>query len=159
MAFRGVLTVYEWAPSLQRHLAADKILGLGVPELAEVCGHTHATLDHISKMTLAKLGKPELSSLSLDERVPLYAGWLTQQRNGIGWTVLELLYYVLYGGEDKDIWERLYTAARDEKYSLPHYGLNSMAELVGWVRPQVVPPRNGRTNKSLRALGHDVSVY
>jgi hypothetical protein len=124
-----------------------------------VCGHTHATLDHISKISLSTLGRPEIKSMPLAERVPLYASWLAQQHNGMGWTIFELLNFVLYGGEDKDIADRLYTAARDEMYTLPHYGLNSMAELIGWVRPEVVPPRNGRTSKSLKALGYEVDVY
>jgi hypothetical protein len=57
------------------------------------------------------------------------------------------------------MWERLYTAARDPNYALPHYGLNSIAELAGWARPEVAPPRNGRTSKALRALGYDVRIY
>lgn len=152
-------TIYEWAPSLQYHLAGDRILGLGGVEFAEVCGHTHATLDHISKMQLARMGRPDLKTLELEKRVPVFAEWLLKQRNAKGWSVLQLINYVLYGGNDADIWERLYTAARNADYALPHYGLNSMAELVGWVRPEVVPPRNGRTSKSLRSLGYDVELY
>lgn len=46
-----------------------------------------------------------------------------------------------------------------KKYFLPHYGLNSIAEVIGWAQPEIAPPRNGRTSKALRALGYDVRVY
>ena len=55
--------------------------------------------------------------------------------------------------------ERLYKAGRTSEYGISHYGLNSIAELVGWARPEVAPPRNGRTSKALRALGYDVRIY
>ncbi len=37
-------------------------------------------------------------------------------------------------------------------------GISSIAEVVGWARPEDTPPRNGRTNKALRALGYPVKV-
>lgn len=57
------------------------------------------------------------------------------------------------------IWQRLYHAGRDSEYGISRYGLNSFAEVVGWARPEVVPPRNGRTSKALRALGFSVKIY
>ena len=152
-------TIYEWAPTLMAHLSKEKILSITTEEFAEVCHFTHATQDHISKMSLATMGLHEISSLPLKDRTPIYAKWLLKQHNKLGWNVLRLIEFVLYGGEDSGLPHRLYLAARDSKHRLPHYGLNSMAELSGWVRPKVVPPRNGRTSKSLRALGYDVSVY
>ena len=153
------LTFYVNAPSIKNKLSKEKILTLSNQELADVCEKTHATRDHVIKMDLATLGRPDLTTLSRDERIPLYADWLMKQRNGKGWNVLELLNYVLYGGKQDELWERLYKASRDKEYTLPHYGLNSIAELVGWARPEVAPPRNGRTSKALRALGFDVRIY
>lgn len=72
---------------------------------------------------------------------------------------MQLLHYVLYGGKDSEISERLYDAAKEPKYRIRRYGLNSIAEVVGWALPGVVPPRNGRTSKALRALGYPVKVY
>jgi hypothetical protein len=147
------------APTIRRLLSRENILTLTVDELAKVCGNTHATKEHITKMELSTLGRPELKTLSQAERIPLYANWLMGQRNARGESVLELLNYVLYGGKDDEVWERLFTASRDPQYTIPHYGLNSMAELVGWARPEIAPPRNGRTSKALRALGYDVKIY
>lgn len=72
---------------------------------------------------------------------------------------MQLLDYVLYGGKDDGLWERLYSAAFEEEYKFQHYGLNSIAELIGWARPEVAPPRNGRTSKALKALGFYVKIY
>lgn len=147
------------APCIRKYLAKEKILTLTEQAFAEVCKCTHATRDHVIKMELATFGRYDLTYLSRDERLPLYASWLLKQRNGKGWNALQLLNYVLYGGKEDDLWERLYTATHEREYTLPHYGLNSIAELVGWARPEVTPPRNGRTSKALRALGFDVKIY
>lgn len=150
---------YANAPFIREMLSRQKILHLTEQEFAGICSRTHATRDHVIKMDLATLGRPGLKTLSRDERLPLYASWLLKQRNAKGWSVLELLNYVLYGGDNGELWERLYTAAREPDYVLPHYGLNSIAELIGWARPEVSPPRNGRTSKALKALGYDVRIY
>lgn len=150
---------YESAPYIRDHLVKNKILSLTEDEFTNICSYTHATKDHVIKMKLSTLGRPDLTTLGRDERFVLFGKWLLKQRNKKGWSVLELLNYVLYGGRDDDLWERLYTATRDSDYSLPHYGLNSIAELVGWARPEVAPPRNGRTSKALRAFGYDVHIY
>ncbi|WP_256343853.1 MULTISPECIES: hypothetical protein [unclassified Pseudomonas] len=92
-------------------------------------------------------------------RVKLFASLIMSERNSKGWDIRKLLHYVLYEGASSTIWERLYHAGRDPNYTIPRYGLNSIAEVVGWARPEVVPPRNGRTSKALRALGFDVKVY
>ena len=34
----------------------------------------------------------------------------------------------------------------------------TLGEIVGWANPDLFPPRNMRTSKSLRALGYDVKV-
>lgn len=147
------------APLIKEKLARDKVIHLSPDEFTDVCSKVHATREHVIKMDLVTLGRPDLTYLSQPERFPLYANWLLKQRNSKGWSVLELLEFVLYGGKDDDLWERLYAGARDPSYSLPHYGLNTLAEVVGWARPEVAPPRNGRTSKALRALGYDVRVY
>lgn len=152
-------TFYVNAPIIRKNLSKENILNLSELQLADVCEKTHATRDHVIKMKLTTLGRPDLATLSREERIPLYAAWLLKQRNRKGWNVLQLLNFVLYGGKEDELWERLYTSTQEQEYSLPHYGLNSVAELVGWARPEVAPPRNGRTSKALRALGYDVRVY
>ena len=153
------VTFYKNAPLIKQHLSSDTILSLSDKEFSEVYAATHATKDHIIKMDLGTLGRPDLTTMSRDERIPLFASWLLKQRNKKGWSVLQLLDYVFSGGRNSDLWNRLYTATKDPDYLLPHYGLNSIAELVGWALPEIAPPRNGRTSKALKALGFDVKIY
>jgi hypothetical protein len=153
------ITFYEGAPIVQQLLAKDKVLTLTTKEFETLCGKTHATMDHVIKVPMSVLGRPEVQSMNRAGRLELFAPVIMAERNKKGWDVRQLLHYVLYEGADKDIWERLYHAGRDRDYSIARYGLNSIAEVVGWARPEVVPPRNGRTSKALRALGFDVKVY
>ncbi|VVN45711.1 hypothetical protein [Pseudomonas fluorescens] len=151
--------LYDSAPTVRALLAQDKVMGLTCEEFATLCRNTHATMDHIIKVPLTVLGRPELNTLDRDSRVDPFAELILRQRNRKGWDVRQLLHYVLYGGPNEEIWGRLYHAGRDSEYGISRYGLNSFAELVGWARPEVVPPRNGRTSKALRALGFSVKIY
>lgn len=151
--------LYESAPLVRALLAQEKVLELSNEEFATLCRNTHATMEHIIKVPTSELGFPELKSLGKESRVQPFADLILRQRNHKGWDVRRLLHYVLYEGPDTEIWLRLYHAGRDWEYSIPRYGLNSLAEVVGWARPEVVPPRNGRTSKALRALGYSVTVY
>lgn len=152
-------TFFRTAPLLKSHLSREKILTLSEIELEEVCEATHATRDHVIKIKLSTLGRPGIKSLSREERLSLFAKWLINQVNPQGWNVLELLNFVLYGGSDDEVLDRLYSAGRDRDFLIPHYGLNSIAEAIGWARPEIISPRNGRTSKALRAFGYDVKVY
>lgn len=151
--------LYESAPAVRELLARDRVLELSSEEFAVLCRNTHATMEHIIKVPTAELGFPELKTLDRESRVRPFAELILRQRNRKGWDVRKLLHHVLYEGQDNEIWLRLYHAGRDWEYSIPRYGLNSLAEVIGWARPEVVPPRNGRTSKALRALGYDVKVY
>lgn len=151
--------LYERAPVLRKLLQKDRVLSLTASEFEQICGNTHATVDHISKIPTTALGRPDLASIKLDERIALFAPLLFEKRNRKGWGVQRLLHYVLDGGDARDTWERLYHAGCDPEYRIPRYGLNSLAEVIGWARPEVMPPRNGRTSKALQALGFPVSVY
>jgi hypothetical protein len=53
---------------------------------------------------------------------------------------------------------RLWNAIRSDDWAIPHIGLSSLGEIVGWARPDEFPPRNMRTSKGLRALGYNVRI-
>jgi len=147
------------APAICKAFAKDKILNLNVDEFCTVLSSTHATRDHVIKLSTAKLGRPDVKSLTRGERLPLLADMLYQKQNKKGQSILELMYYVLYGGKADLMWERIYEAGKLPDYQFGHYGINSIAEVVGWALPEITPPINGRTNKALRALGYPVNVY
>lgn len=153
------LSLYTYAPHIQKSLAKENVLSLSLENFAKVCEYTHATKDHLVKMELSVFGISDVKHLSREERIPIYAEWLMKQRNKKGMNILELINFVLYGGKNEELWARLYQAYRDPELYIPHYGLNSMAEVTGWARPNISPPRNGRTSKALRALGYDVKIY
>lgn len=153
------VNLYENAPLIQRLCQPDKLLKLKEEELAELFSRTHATLDHLIKIPCATLGRPDLDTMSRSERILPFTRLVSHEQNRKGWDVRKLLHYVLHEGPNNLVWERLYNAGRNPEYTLPRYGLNSIAEVVGWARPEVAPPRNGRTSKALRALGFDVKIY
>jgi len=152
-------TFYESAPYIQKMLSKDHILDLTQGEFQKICVYTHATKDHVAKIPLRRMGVDSQASMSLDERIKIYSKWLWEIHNQVKMNVAGILNYVLYTGNSNLIWQRLFEVTNDEKYFIPHYGLNSIAEVIGWAQPEIIPPRNGRTSKALRALGYNVRVY
>lgn len=147
-----------YAPYIREHLSKNNIGSLTEDKLYQIFAYTHATMDHVIKMSAETFGYSAKTSLNKEERAVLFTKWIMGQTNQKGMTIAELLNYVLYGGKPSLIWERIYLAGKDEEYKFQHYGINSIAEVVGWARPEDTPPRNGRTNKALRALGYPVRV-
>lgn len=147
-----------YAPYIRDHLSKNNIVLLTEDNLHKIFSYTHATMDHVIKMSAETFGYSAKTSLNKEERAALFTKWIMGQNNQKGMTIAELLNYVLYGGKPTLMWERIYQAGKDDEYKFQHYGINSIAEVVGWARPDDTPPRNGRTNKALRALGYPVRV-
>ncbi|HAV2274322.1 TPA: phosphatidylserine/phosphatidylglycerophosphate/cardiolipin synthase family protein, partial [Enterobacter cloacae] len=147
-----------YAPYIREHFSKNNIGSLTEDKLYQIFAYTHATMDHVIKMSAETFGYSAKTSLNKEERAVLFTKWIMGQTNQKGMTIAELLNYVLYGGKPSLMWERIYLAGKDEEYKFQHYGINSIAEVVGWARPEDTPPRNGRTNKALRALGYPVRV-
>ncbi|HIH5610687.1 TPA: hypothetical protein ACYSHF_004770 [Escherichia coli] len=67
-----------------------------------------------------------------------------------------LLNYVVWG--NGSVSARLWNAIRSDDWAIPHIGLSSLGEIVGWARPDEFPPRNMQTSKGLWALGYNVRI-
>ena len=67
--------------------------------------------------------------------------------------------YVLYGGSDDELPNRIWNATKDPALRISHIGLSAFGEITGWAIPEKYPPRNRRTSKALRSLGFDVRVH
>lgn len=147
-----------YAPYIRENLSKNNIGSLTEDKLYQIFSYTHATMDHVIKMSAETFVQPATKSLNKEDRAVLFTKWIMGKTNQKGMTIAELLNYVLYGGTPSFMWERIYQAGKDEQYKFQHYGINSIAEVVGWARPDDTPPRNGRTNKALRALGYPVLV-
>lgn len=148
-------TIYEWSPKLRQLLARDRILKLDEAEFVDAISRVHAIRDHAVKQENEHLGLPD-SPQSGDDKVEKFGEWLWRQRSHDGKSVLELLNYVVWGSGS--VAGRLWNAIRSEQWAIPHIGLSSLGEVVGWARPDEFPPRNMRTSKGLRALGYNVRI-
>lgn len=153
------INLYDRAPVIRSLLNPDRVDSLNEEDLIEIIWANHSTKDHVSKLPASMLGLPGGTVAKLADRVERFAGWLNVQRNGGGQSFKELVGHVLYGGPRQELPVRLFEAQHDPALKIPHIGINQLAELAGWAQPDWFPPRNGRTSKSLRALGYDVKIY
>lgn len=149
----------ERAPTVRQILDQDYVRNMNLDDLERLLLSNHASRDHLIKLPASFLGLTTGESIPLEERVPLFGGWLLSCRNGRGQKFQELLHYILYEGKWQDTPRRLFEAQYDPQRKFQHIGINQLAEMVGWARPEHFPPRNGRTSKALRALGHNVRIY
>lgn len=147
------------APIIRTILAPENIQGISCADFEKVCHANHSTVDHVSRMPLAAIGLEQQPGAPLEERVEAFAKWIWEKRNSMGERITDLLAWVLDGGPPEELPARLFNAAQVEARRFPHFGTNQIAEITGWARPNICPPRNGRTSKALRALGYDVNVY
>jgi len=148
-------TIYEWSPRLRELLARERILNLTEEEFVDAISRVHAIRDHAIKQENEHLGLPDKPQAG-DDKVQKFGEWLWKQRSREGKTMLDLLNYVVWGSGH--VAERIWNAIRSDDWAIPHIGLSSLGEIVGWARPDEYPPRNMRTSKGLRALGYNVKI-
>ena len=150
----------ERLPFLREHLAKDRLLHLNEAEFANLCAHVHALHDHSLRVSWQSFGLTgPLPPMSGWERAQYLGRWLYQQRSGRGWSVLKTIHYVIHSEPLSEVPNRIFEACHDPALKIPHLGLSSLGEMAGWAHPDDFPPRNGRTSKSLRALGYNVRVH
>ena len=122
----------------KRLSSKNSILKLKDEEIEEIMHYTHASRTHFSRQ-----GKDVKEFIN--------------QTNDDGQRIHELWSYVLYGGEEEKLWERLFEVIKGKRKIL-HYGESSWFEVVGWARPEIVAPCNNITKNALYALGYPVKV-
>lgn len=153
------LHMHEWAPFVKRNLSREKIRTLEQDEFYETCLRIHALSDHANRIDWSDHNLYPKKGLDRKERVCFFVKWLLEQKNRNGDNVLELIYYVIHGGNDSNIAHRLFEASFEADYKIPHISVSTLGEMIGWALPDRFPPRNGRTSKALRALGYDVTIH
>jgi hypothetical protein len=94
-----------------------------------------------------------------EQRVGVFANYLFTQRSQDGSTPPQVIDFVIHGGPSAETPTRLFGASHAGPQKIPHLGLSALGEMVGWAMPNDFPPRNGRTNKALKALGFNVRIY
>lgn len=151
--------MHDWAPSTKALLAKDKILSLSVGEFTRVVYQVHAMREHATRLDNDVVNLPTAATYSREEKMDAFARWLYTEKSSAKKTVLETIYFVLYGGGIASLPERIWEATSNPEWKISHLGLSSLGEMVGWALPEQFPPRNSRTSKALRALGNNVDVY
>lgn len=149
-------TLYDWAPTLREALSEESILKLSRAEFEGVCRRVWSIQDHGRRVRNETLSLPAKDRYSMEEKTEALANYLFERRSSNGATVLKTLHHVLYGGSTDEVPLRLWDATGDRPWRIEHLGISALGEIVGWALPNRFPPRNNRTNKSLRSLGFDV---
>ena len=147
------------APSMRSRLSREAVATMDLPAFTEALRNVNAYRMHARQVKNTEFGLPKDHHESIDQRVDRLCAWLWAQRTASGHDVREVLEFVLWGNSPSDMEERLWLGVWSDDYSLDHFGRSSLGEAVGWARPDDYPPRNNRTNKALRALGHDVKLF
>lgn len=147
------------APIIRELLSKERLQNLTVSDFQQICKANHSTVDHVRRIPLKKLGLLAADMPSEEARVDAFALHIWSEKNQRDESISEILRYVLDGGSADLLPVRLYESARTEDRRISHIGINQLAEMAGWARPELTPPRNGRTSKGLRALGYNVKVY
>lgn len=150
---------HQRAPVIRDLLSKKHLPNLTLQDFQQVCLANHSTVDHVRRMPLEALGLSGAGDTSEKQRVAAFAQQLWATKNRRGESIADVLRYVLDGGPADAMPDRLFDAAKTPDRRIPHLGTNQLAEIAGWARPEICPPRNGRTSKGLKALGFDVSIY
>ncbi len=154
------IVITEWAPFLSQRLNKDDMMEIQLSDFVEICSKIHALRDHSLRVSHNTFGSPTpLPKMNSEERIQLLARWLYVQKSSLGRNVLDTIYYILWGGPVSETPNRIFEASSNDNWRIPHFGISTIGELVGWVMPDHFPPRNGRTSKALTALGYDVNIH
>lgn len=147
------------APRLQTMLTQKSVREMDAKAFARAMENVNAFRTHARQVRNKTFGLPPDHKEDMDKRANRLADWLSRQRTEAGRTVQEILEFVLYGTNPTDVERRLWFATHDPDWRIPHFGKSILGETIGWARPAEYPPRNNRTNKALRSLGHDVGLF
>jgi PLD-like domain len=153
------LFIREIAPGMQERLSKLAVQGMTLPSFTEALRTVNAFRMHARQVKNTEIGLPVDRHESIDDRVRHLCKWLWDQRSPAGRTVRDVLEFVLWGSSPSDMEQRLWLGVWSNDYRIAHFGQSTLGEAVGWARPDDYPPRNNRTNKALRSLGHDVKLF
>ncbi|MGI4902542.1 MAG: hypothetical protein ACRYG5_12920 [Janthinobacterium lividum] len=148
------------SPMMKSRFALPDLRTWELADFQKVFSHVHAFKTHARQIKNATLGLPPGHSETVDERSDRVAQWMWRQpREASQKHLRDLLEFLIWGSTPTSMVERLWMVTNDERWRYDHFGPSTLGEAVGWARPDFFPPRNNRTNKALRALGHDVRLF
>lgn len=148
------------APYLRDALSEEGLQEMDEQRFRDVCIGVHAIKDYARRVPNRAVGLPDNGTrYSIPQKVEALSRRIWNDRAPNGSSVVDLLRFVLYGGKDDLLPDRLWQAVSDPSRKIDGLGISALGELVGWALPDRFPPRNGRTSKALRSLGYDVAVH
>ena len=148
------------APWIRKRFELAELKAWTLEDFQEVFYQVHAFKTHARQMKNSILGLPRGHSETEAERSNRVAKWLWEmKRDDSQLHIKDLLEFLVWDQSVPNMTERLWLVTTDNKWRHDHFGPSSLGEAVGWARPDLFPPRNNRTNKALRSLGHDVSLF
>jgi hypothetical protein len=155
-----LMSVDEGPKLLAQSLSRSGLDELDEDRLTQILFHTHAAREHIKQIPRHELGfdddGTEINALVRCQRVAqnLLAARTTENRG-----VADVLRYVLWNEHvEPDAAIRVWNATQDARWKLPRIGVSILGEMLGYARPDKFPPRNDRSVRAMRALGHDVEI-
>lgn len=145
---------------MQRYFARDRIQTWSLEDFQRIFFEVHAFKMHARQVKNRTFGLPADHHELIRERSDRLAEWLWKTpRSADQVGLLAVLEHLIWGGFPTDMVDRLWQVVDDKAWRFDHLGQSSLGEAVGWARPDDYPPRNNRTNKALRSLGHDVRLF
>lgn len=154
------ITIEKWAPFIKESLTKFHPQELSRDTLIQILQKIHALRDHALRVRKETLGiSPNSDSMKAEDRIVRFSEWLYEQKSEEGKSIIETVDFILNEGDRNRIPGRIWDATEEKKWKIPHFGVSSIGELVGWVFPSDFPPRNGRTSKALYSLGYDVQIH
>ncbi len=148
------------APRIRAMFAQPALNAWTVEDFQEAFYEVHAFKMHARQMRNSKLGLPNDHHETIKARSDRVAKWLWDQpRDASQKHVHELVQFLIWGSAPANMTERLWLTTTPGPWRYAHFGASTLGEAVGWARPDEYPPRNTRTNKALKSLGHDVRLF
>lgn len=152
--------IHITAPRMRLAFSEPKLREWTIQDFQDVFFDVHAFRMHARQMRNVYLGLPRDHKENIRARSDRVATWLwNQPRTESQAHIRELLKFLIWGESPFSMVERLWSVTREERWRYDHFGPSTLGEAVGWARPSDFPPRNNRTNKALRALGHNVRLF
>lgn len=152
-------TLNKIAPFLKKAFARDQLKQLTEDQFVKVLARIHAAKEYARRVSNRAVGLSEGAPYTIPQKIDALARRIYLAPATGGNSVIDTLDFILYDGSPNEVPHRLWDTMNDQRRRVDLLGISSLGEIVGWALPDRFPPRNGRTSKALRALGHDVTVH
>jgi len=143
-------------PLVRDSFRKHRILSLTEDEFIDAYTRIHAVQERGRRRGHESLGFVTGQPASGEARLRRHAQQVFQRLSPGGKNVLQTLEYVLWKDSLDALDQRIYNGARDPLWAIRDIKENTLGDILGWVRPDVSPPINGRTYKALAKLGYDI---